>query len=497
MTTLLQFGAMKLALSGLLSLIAWMATRRRMRPQVAHSMWLVVVITMLVPLMIRVPVLDWASMLGFVGWGTDPAAIASRVDALANAATRARLAAMVSTSFTWAHVLIAIWLMGSLVILVVSVMRVVRFHRSLRRASRPASPTEQRLVLLAAHDLGIRTPAVTLVDATVPPLVWWKGLSPLLVLPAALASRLSDEELRWILTHETAHIRRRDHVVRCIEWLAVVVFWWNPVAWIARRRLHAAEEMHCDELVLTHAGPAPRSYARALVRVLEFLSESAVLSPPALALSAVTSGRTNNLERRLTMIIQHSRRSPLSLGARAALWIVAALVGSIALVNVGASSASAASSQITRDECDELVTKVRAAVAAGQLSVEAGNKSIAECQRRAKLESAAREIQQAVASGEITEEQAQERLKALHEAAQKMNASTPEARAAMRLKKQVEAGIITEEQAKALLAEMKAGSANPTAQDCERMKAEVAAAIKAGSPSAQFAAEKVRKACGG
>jgi hypothetical protein len=327
--------------------------------------------------------------------------------------------------------------------------------------------------------------------------VWWKGLSPLLVLPAALSSRVSDEELRWILTHETAHISRRDHVVRCVEWLAVVVFWWNPVAWIARRQLHAAEEMHCDELVLTHACPEPRSYARALVRVLEFLSQSTVLSPPALALGAVTSGHTNALERRFAMIIEHTPRSPLSFGARSALWIALALVGTIALVNVGASSASAASSRIARDECDELATKVRAAVEAGQLSLEDGKKTIVECQRRVELEKAATKLQQAVASGEITEAQALEKLKALGEAAEKMNASTPEERAAMRLKKQVEAGVITEEQAKALLAEMKAGSAKRTAEDCERMKVEVAAAIKAGAPNAQLAAEKVRKVCGG
>jgi polyhydroxyalkanoate synthesis regulator phasin len=197
------------------------------------------------------------------------------------------------------------------------------------------------------------------------------------------------------------------------------------------------------------------------------------------------------------MIIEHAPRSPLSFGARAALWMLVALVGSIALVNVGASSANAASSRMVRDECDDLVTKVRAAVAAGQLSAEEANKHIAECQRRAELEKAASKLQQAVASGEITEEQAQEKLKALSEAAEKMKASTPADRAAMQLKKQVEAGIITEDQAKALLAEMKAASDNPTAEDCEKLKAEVAAAIKAGSPSAQLAAEKVRKVCGG
>ncbi len=42
-----------------------------------------------------------------------------------------------------------------------------------------------------------------------------------------------NRELRWVVAHELAHVWRRDHLVRWLEWVACVVFWWNPVAWWA------------------------------------------------------------------------------------------------------------------------------------------------------------------------------------------------------------------------------------------------------------------------
>ena len=44
---------------------------------------------------------------------------------------------------------------------------------------------------------------------------------------------MNERELTGVLAHELAHVRRRDHLVRWLEWLACVAFWWNPVAWWA------------------------------------------------------------------------------------------------------------------------------------------------------------------------------------------------------------------------------------------------------------------------
>src|SRR6185436_9581946 len=104
----------------------------------------------------------------------------------------------------------------------------------------------------------------------------------------------------------------------------------------------------------------------------------------------------------------------------------------------------------------------------------------------------------------ITEEQAREKMKAVKNAELKANAASTEAgltSLAERLKEQVAEGVITAEQAKATLAavaaEREAGKAGPTPADCEKMKAEAAAALRSGSPNAPAAAEKIRTVCGG
>jgi len=107
------------------------------------------------------------------------------------------------------------------------------------------------------------------------------------------------QQLQCILAHELAHVRRRDYLVRWLEWLACVCFWWNPVVWWAQRNLRAAEEICCDELVISCLNPKPKFYANSLLSAVEFLARP-VLRPPAMS-SEINSG--GFLERRFKMIV--------------------------------------------------------------------------------------------------------------------------------------------------------------------------------------------------
>ncbi len=107
------------------------------------------------------------------------------------------------------------------------------------------------------------------------------------------------QEWQWVLAHELAHIRRRDYMVRWLEWLACVCFWWNPVVWWAQRNLRAMEEICCDALVVSSLKPKPHSYANSILTAVESLARPA-LRPPAMA-SEINSG--GFLERRFKMIV--------------------------------------------------------------------------------------------------------------------------------------------------------------------------------------------------
>jgi beta-lactamase regulating signal transducer with metallopeptidase domain len=61
------------------------------------------------------------------------------------------------------------------------------------------------------------------------------------VLPMRLLSALDKQQTAMVLAHELAHLRRRDHWVRGLELVVSVLYWWNPLVWWVRRRLHAVE----------------------------------------------------------------------------------------------------------------------------------------------------------------------------------------------------------------------------------------------------------------
>lgn len=77
---------------------------------------------------------------------------------------------------------------------------------------------------------------------------------------------LSGEELNYILAHEQAHIKRRDHWWKLIGFLILSIYWFNPLMWLAYVLLCRDIELACDEKVVAHMEKeARRAYSTALL----------------------------------------------------------------------------------------------------------------------------------------------------------------------------------------------------------------------------------------
>lgn len=60
---------------------------------------------------------------------------------------------------------------------------------------------------------------------------------------------------KFILCHERAHLRRLDHIVKPICWMALALHWFNPAAWLAFILMSRDIEAACDEAVIRRLGP--------------------------------------------------------------------------------------------------------------------------------------------------------------------------------------------------------------------------------------------------
>ena len=74
------------------------------------------------------------------------------------------------------------------------------------------------------------------------------------------------ERRRFVLMHEMAHVRRHDWATQWMGWVAVTVYWFNPIVWFAAKQLTHEAEKACDDAVL-RAGHAPSQYAEQLLAI--------------------------------------------------------------------------------------------------------------------------------------------------------------------------------------------------------------------------------------
>jgi beta-lactamase regulating signal transducer with metallopeptidase domain len=189
------------------------------------------------------------------------------------------------------------WVTGAFALGLAQVSRILRFRGRLR----DAEPVPHWLVEEAERmgaRLGVQVPEVLAVAHLGTPMLWCLG-PPKLLLPCHLIKSIEAGRWRGILAHELAHLGRGDHWVGRLELVAGLIWWWNPLYWLTRRRLDAEAELACDAWVVWALPDDRLSYAEVLFQIC---SEFSRASSPAPALGVAGSGRF--FERRLTMILR-------------------------------------------------------------------------------------------------------------------------------------------------------------------------------------------------
>jgi len=331
-----------LALAAIAGILIWTF---RPAPAVRHALWLVVVLKLVAPggptVALPVPV-DPPAEGKTVAMGTpapetvveaevftvlvhpkpgqtveEAASVAMRTNANREEATDARPEPAVTAlpaaepppakPFHYRPWLLGLWIAGGIYVAWRQLRETVRFARFARNA-RPAPDSLVAEVAVVANRLGVRMPAVRVLAGLSSPVMWCLG-RPVLLWPAGLECRLKGDGRRAVIAHELAHLRRRDHWVRRLEMVAAVLHWWNPLFWVARKKLRADAELACDAWA---AGQADRrAYAEALLEVCSFNPRRR----PAPAVGVFGEGR-RAMQERLTMIMRDRVPCRLAFGAK-------------------------------------------------------------------------------------------------------------------------------------------------------------------------------------
>jgi HEAT repeat protein/beta-lactamase regulating signal transducer with metallopeptidase domain len=169
--------------------------------------------------------------------------------------------------------------------------------------------------------LGIRCRVRVMLSEDVSMPFAWGVRRPTIILPVD-AVEWPEDRILSVLTHELAHVARRDYLMHVVIELVRALYWPNPAVWFAARKSVMERERACDDYTL-RSGTSYVDYAAHLLHIAKMQLEGNM------PVAAVTMAGEPGLTERISHVMNREmNRSPLRKGAYL---IATALVVLIAL----------------------------------------------------------------------------------------------------------------------------------------------------------------------
>jgi beta-lactamase regulating signal transducer with metallopeptidase domain len=207
-------------------------------------------------------------------------------------------ASAVSTKISWPSILFAIWTAGFVFFTGYILVNSIRVRRRFAKLEPVVDAELLELLQDCRQRLGIRRGLSISESPDIATPALYGFLNPRLLLPRGFIGRFSAKELRFVLLHELAHVKRRDILFNWFAALLQILHWFNPLIWWGFARWRADRELACDALALETAGDGQnQEYGQTILRLLENFTHRAAVP----GLVGILEDK-NQLKRRIRMI---------------------------------------------------------------------------------------------------------------------------------------------------------------------------------------------------
>ncbi len=160
---------------------------------------------------------------------------------------------------TGGRAVILAYVFGLVLLTGIAIWRRSRLHLLLARG-RKAAPALQALFAELSRDFGIRRCELLVLQGLRSPatVYWWR---PRILLPLICEQLETAEQVEDVLSHEMAHISRRDYLWASINELLCGLLFFHPAVWQARKQMRIQRELACDLEVIASRPDHRADYA--------------------------------------------------------------------------------------------------------------------------------------------------------------------------------------------------------------------------------------------
>ncbi|MDI1312525.1 M56 family metallopeptidase [Prosthecobacter sp.] len=220
-----------------------------------------------------------------------------------------------------------LWLCGVAAVFSVMIVLHLRLQRRIRRDASEAFSEISDLLEEACRLAHVRhVPRLMVTDAVRAPSLFGV-LRPVILLPRQVAVGKDAAALKLVLLHELAHLKRHDLWAQIFSSCVIALHWFNPMVWIAARRLRAEAEMAADAHALrcTDASEAHR-YGEMLLGFSRYATAGWMVWLASATLLGISENK-KDLRRRIEGLMDIARGRRTRWGIGMAAFMVMAVIG--------------------------------------------------------------------------------------------------------------------------------------------------------------------------
>lgn len=206
--------------------------------------------------------------------------------------------AAVSSKYGLKEIVVSIWIFGVITAFLTNFIGYVSFLKKLNAGNK--QPYEDEIQLLNSL-LSMKKDVKLIRNSYVstPMLIGIKN--PVIIIPDIDFSKV---QLKNVLLHEIAHLKRHDIKVKWMIMIASSLHWFNPLIYIIKREINHACELACDEAVIkSFNGLEKQCYGDTLISMASERKYSAGV------LQATMSEEKKTMKERLVAIMNYKQKS--------------------------------------------------------------------------------------------------------------------------------------------------------------------------------------------
>ncbi len=229
-----------------------------------------------------------------------------------------------TASLSWQGFVFLFWLAIVIAMVLYLIRRMLIIRNLLSQSKRPDDSILD-IFEQCRNQIGVKRPVMLeLSPIAISPSVC--GLfRPKILIPQDLPIKLKTEDLRPIFLHELAHIKRDDLGISLIQTVLQIVYFYNPLLWVANVTIRKVREQAVDEAVLVAMGEKAEDYPETLLNISRMTFGRPNLS---LRLIGIVESK-KALERRIMIMLNKPVPKSSKLGHLGLIAIV--VIGSIIL----------------------------------------------------------------------------------------------------------------------------------------------------------------------